>query len=77
VVHRPRVRARLTAAAESPAGKRQYRRGWLDSDGTVSLVGGPGSHLLGSLAASNCLVELAEDVTHVPPTTDVQVHILT
>jgi molybdopterin molybdotransferase len=77
VVRRPQVRARLDAAAESPAGKRQFRRGWLRPDGTVSLVGGPGSHLLASFAASNCLVELAEDVTQVPAGTDVRVHLLT
>jgi molybdopterin molybdotransferase len=67
VVHRPRVPARLADAARSPAGKRQYRRGRLSPDGTVSLVGGPGSHLLTSLAASNCLVELPEEVTDVEP----------
>lgn len=66
VVHRPRVPARLAEAAQSPAERRQYRRGRLAADGTVSLVGGAGSHLLASLAASNCLVEIPEGVTQVP-----------
>ena len=77
VVHRPRVVARLTEAAQSPAGKRQYRRGRLSADGTVSLVGGPGSHLLASFAASDCLVELAQDVVEVAAGTEVQVIVLT
>ena len=76
VVHRPRVIARLTEAADSPPEKRQFRRGRLDPDGTVSLVGGSGSHLLGSLAASNCLVELAEGISHVDAGTPVPVLVL-
>ncbi|HEY3260398.1 MAG TPA: gephyrin-like molybdotransferase Glp [Pseudonocardiaceae bacterium] len=76
-VHRLRVLARLADAAQSPAGKRQFRRGRLSPDGTVSLVGGPGSHLLGSLASSNCLVELAEDVVEVAAGTGVSVLLLT
>lgn len=75
-VHRPRVLARLSDAAQSPAGKRQYRRGLLRPDGAVSLVGGPGSHLLAALAASNCLVELAADVVEVAAGTEVSVLIL-
>ena len=62
---RPRVTARLTEALESPAGKRQFRRGALNSAaGTVSLIGGPGSHLLGALARSDCLIDIPESVTH-------------
>ncbi len=64
---RPRVTARLTEALESPAGLRQFRRGALDSaSGTVALVGGPGSHLLGALARSDCLIDIPETVTHLP-----------
>jgi molybdopterin molybdotransferase len=74
--HRPRVRARLAAAADSPPGKRQYRRGSLAADGTVALVGGPGSHLLGSFAASDCLVEIDEDTTRVDAGTEVPVLVL-
>jgi len=63
---RPRVRARLTEALDSPAGRRQYRRGALDTTaGTVAPVGGAGSHLLGALARSDCLIEIDEEVTRV------------
>ncbi len=64
VTERPRVQARSTAALRSPAGRSQYRRGWQEGD-VVTPVGGPGSHLLASLAISNCLIELPEDVTDV------------
>jgi len=66
-------RATVQAAAlermESPAGVRQYRRGVLHREATggysVSLIGGPGSHLIASMAASNCLVVIDEEVTEV------------
>ncbi len=62
---RPRLTARLTEALESPAGLRQFRRGALDPvAGTVALIGGPASHLLGALARSNCLIDIPETVTH-------------
>lgn len=64
-VERPRARARTTAELRSPAGKRQYRRGHHAGD-TVTPVGGPGSHLLASFAASDCLIEVPEAVTVVP-----------
>ena len=64
VTERTRVRARTTTALQSPAGRTQYRRGWHEGD-TVAPIGGPGSHLLASLAAANCLIELPEDVTAV------------
>ena len=32
---------------------------------SVSFIGGPGSHLLASLALANCLVVLDEDTTEV------------
>jgi molybdopterin molybdotransferase len=58
---RPRAMARLTEALESPADKRQFRRGAFDSAaGTVTPVGGAGSHLLGALARSNCLIDIPE-----------------
>jgi molybdopterin molybdotransferase len=63
-VQRPRATARLTAALESPAGLRQFRRGAFDPvAGTVVLVGGPSSHLLASLARSNCLIDIPETIT--------------
>jgi molybdopterin molybdotransferase len=44
----------------SPKGKRQFLRGRL-TDGQVSLVGGPESHLVVGLARANCLVIVNED----------------
>jgi molybdopterin molybdotransferase len=74
-VDRPRVRATTTAELRSPAGKRQYRRGHLDGD-TVSPVGGPGSHLLASFAAADCLIEIPEDTSSVPAGAEVDVLLL-
>lgn len=58
---RPVRTARLEQAVAGPEGKHQIRRGRYQR-GTVSLLGGPGSHLLHALAASNALV-------HLPPGT--------
>jgi molybdopterin molybdotransferase len=57
---RPRGRARLAEPLDSPPALHQVRRGVLDDAGRVRLAGGPGSHLLGHLAAATVLV-------HVPP----------
>jgi len=66
-VARPVVRARLAEAIRSIPDRRQFRRGRLDrAAGTVTLVGGPGSHLLRWLAAADCLVDLPENVTELP-----------
>ncbi len=66
----PVVRATLAAPLTSPAGRRQLLRARLDpAAGTAPvarLVGGPGSHLLGALALSDCLVVVPEDVTALP-----------
>jgi molybdopterin molybdotransferase len=60
VLDRVRVTARCTTELRSPSRRRQYRRGWLSAD-TVAPLGGPGSHLLASFAAANCLIEVPED----------------
>ncbi|QHC55649.1 molybdopterin molybdotransferase [Rathayibacter tanaceti] len=60
---RPRLRARLAAALDSPAHLHQIRRGVLDDEGLVHPVGGPSSHLLASYARSTVLI-------HVPVGTD-------
>jgi len=71
---RPRARARLTEGLDSPAGRRQYRRGALDAAATtVSPVGGAGSHLLAALARSDCLIEIDEHTTRVDAGTEVTV----
>ncbi|MFI5531589.1 gephyrin-like molybdotransferase Glp [Kitasatospora sp. NPDC051853] len=76
-VHRPVVRARTTADLRSPAGRRQFLRGWYAGDGTVAPVGGEGSHLVGALARSNCLITVPEDETRLAAGTDVDVVLLT
>lgn len=77
VVDRPRTRARLVGALRSPAGKRQYRRARHD-EGMVEVtpIGGPGSHLLASFAASNCLIEIPEAVTDVDAGAEVDLVLL-
>ncbi len=73
---RPSVRGTLAGPLRSPEGKRQFQRGrW--TNGTVHLVGGPPSHLLGSLAMSDCLVVIPEDVTTLPAGAEVDVWRLT
>ena len=67
-LHRPVVRATCQQPMRSQPGKRQFARGWLDvSDGryVVRPVGGHGSHLVGDLAHSNCLIVVPEAVTEV------------
>lgn len=76
---RPVVRASCTEAFGSPAGKRQFARGWLDVvDGryVVRPVGGAGSHLVGDLAHSNCLIVIPETVTEVAEGGTVEVMVL-
>ncbi|WP_433876550.1 molybdopterin molybdotransferase MoeA [Sinomonas atrocyanea] len=70
---RRRLTARLAAPLESPHGKLQVRRASLRQDGSVALVGGPGSHLLGALAVSDALVLVPEDVTDLAAGADVEV----
>ncbi|WP_435744384.1 molybdotransferase-like divisome protein Glp [Nocardioides sp. SYSU DS0663] len=73
---RPQVRARLTHGVSSPEGRRQFLRGELGVDASgayVAPVGGPGSHLVGDLAASNALIVVPEDVTALAAGDHVQV----
>jgi molybdopterin molybdotransferase len=63
---RPLRTAVLTEQLTSPRGKRQFRRGVLDTQaGTVTSYGPPASHHLRWLASANCLLEIAEDVAEV------------
>ncbi len=76
-ITRPVLRAPLTTAIDSPAGKRQFRRGHLDTvAGTVAPWGGPGSHLLSFLAGADCMIVVGEDVTHHEPGDEVEVWLL-
>ncbi|MFJ9609195.1 gephyrin-like molybdotransferase Glp [Kitasatospora sp. NPDC101176] len=76
-VHRPVVRALCPAELRSPAGRRQFLRGrYSAADGTVEPVGGAESHLVGALARADCLITVPEDVTALPPGSEVDVVLL-
>jgi molybdopterin molybdotransferase len=68
-LQRATVQAVALEGAQSPAGRRQYRRGVLHREAnggySVSFVGGAGSHLIASMASANCLVVIDEEVTEV------------
>jgi molybdopterin molybdotransferase len=68
-LERSTVQAVALEGARSPRGIRQYRRGVLHREAGggygVSFVGGAGSHLVASLALSNCLVVIPEEETEV------------
>lgn len=76
-VWRPVVTATLAEKLVSVPGRRQFRRALLDAvTGEVREVGGPASHLLGSLARADCFVVVAEEVTEVAAGTPVEVWLL-
>ncbi|SDJ40592.1 molybdopterin molybdochelatase [Frankineae bacterium MT45] len=68
-IQRATVQAAALERIESPSGVRQFRRGVLhreaNGDYSVTFVGGSGSHLIASMASSNCLVVVDEAVTEV------------
>jgi molybdopterin molybdotransferase len=75
---RPRRTAVLTEDLSSPRGKRQFRRGVLDTDhqtgeAAVTSYGPPASHHLRWLASANCLLEIGEDDIEVPAGSRIQV----
>ncbi|MEU5363385.1 gephyrin-like molybdotransferase Glp [Streptomyces sp. NPDC005925] len=76
-VHRPRTRAKLATAKAltSPKGRRQFLRGRY-ADGTVTPVGGAGSHLVAALAQADALIVVPEGVESVSPGADVEVVLL-
>ncbi|MHC5795390.1 molybdopterin molybdotransferase MoeA [Lacisediminihabitans sp. FW035] len=59
----PRQARRLSADLRSAPGKRQFLRGRARPDGRVEVVGGPSSHLVAGLAASDLLLDIPEDIT--------------
>ncbi|BDH09537.1 molybdotransferase-like divisome protein Glp [Streptomyces hygroscopicus] len=77
-VHRPVTPARCTdAIASSPQGKRQFLRGSYDADaGTVTPVGGAGSHLIKAMAHANALIIVPEETTEVTAGADVDIVLL-
>ncbi len=76
-LQRATVSAVALDGAPSPAGVRQYRRGVLHRERSggysVSLSGGAGSHLLASLALSNCLIVIGEEQTEITAGSEVTV----
>ncbi|WP_043264738.1 gephyrin-like molybdotransferase Glp [Streptomyces sp. CT34] len=77
-VHRPTARARCTEAiGSSPKGRRQFLRGSYDpAAGTVTPVGGSGSHLIKAMAHSDALIVVPEDLAEVPAGATVEVVLL-
>ncbi|CAN5365641.1 molybdopterin molybdotransferase MoeA [soil metagenome] len=73
---RPQLTAALAGPLHSPQGRRQFQRGRY-ADGVVHLAGGHPSHLLASLAMSNCLIVVPEDVTALDAGADVEIWLLT
>jgi molybdopterin molybdotransferase len=70
-------RATLAAPVRSPAGRRSYLRGILDSSaGTVVAVSGQSSHQLAALARANALIIVPESVTEMPEGADVDLLVL-
>lgn len=57
------ARMPLAEPVRSIAGRRQFLRGRRTDDGRALPVGGPGSHLVAALAASDLLIVIPEDVT--------------
>jgi molybdopterin molybdotransferase len=55
----------LDSAVRSIAGRRQFLRARLEGREGVTPVGGPSSHLVAALAASDALIVIPEDVTEV------------
>jgi len=65
-IDRPRIAAQITKAMDSQQAKRQFARGRFLADGRVEPVGGgQGSHVIGGLAQSDCLIVIPEGVANV------------
>ena len=68
-IQRATVQAIALETVRSSPGRRQYRRGVLHREAnggySVSFVGGEGSHMIASMASSNCLVIIDEEVSEV------------
>ncbi len=63
---RPAADLPAAAAADSPAGKHQIRRGAV-VDGRVEFVGGASSHLIAHYAEATHLVHIPVGVSHIEP----------
>ena len=69
------VRATLTSAARSPAGRRSYLRGVLTGD-QVTPLSGQGSHQIAALGRANALIIVPEQETGLPEGDTVDVLVL-
>lgn len=68
----PARRLPLKNSITSIEGKRQFLRGTVE-DGLVTLIAGPGSHLVAAMAWADVLVDVAADVTALDAGTEVSV----
>lgn len=63
---RARMVAEITKAMDSQESKRQFARGrFVDDERVEPVGGGQGSHVIGGLAQSDCLIVIPEGVGHV------------
>ncbi|MQY29461.1 molybdopterin molybdotransferase MoeA [Nocardia aurantia] len=62
----------LRVPVRSPAGRRQFLRGRLESGG-VTLVSGPGSHLIAAMAQADVLIDIPAAATELAAGTTVEV----
>jgi molybdopterin molybdotransferase len=74
--NRPTRTVTLGERLVSPAGRRQFRRGVFDADGSVREIGTAASHRLGALARAECLIVVPEAATEVPEGSAVEVWLL-
>lgn len=64
---RPTLRMAVDVAMTSPENKRQFARGrFVNASSVTPVGGGQGSHIVGGLAASDCLIVIPEGVASVP-----------
>lgn len=68
-----RGRMPLLDDVTSPAGKRQFLRGVRRSDGSVQVMGGPGSHLVATMALADVLIDVPSGVTALSAGDEVEV----
>lgn len=73
---RIRVSRVLEAPLTSVPGRRQFLRGRVLPDGTVTAHGGPSSHLVAALAAADVLLDIPEDTTELPAGSTVETWVL-
>ena len=71
----PAVRATLTSAVRSPAGRRSFLRGVLSGD-TVAPLSGQGSHQIAALGRANALIIVPEKDSQLPEGQTVDVLVL-